>query len=72
MEDYEEKLEQIVENKQYLDDEAFKNVFNYISKNVASVKILDLILKYIKHYPQQILLIPKSNIYFDSTIIILN
>lgn len=72
MEDYEVKLGQIVENKQYLDDEAFKNIFNYINKNVASNKLLDLILKYIEHYPQQILLIPKSNTCSDYIITFLN
>lgn len=72
MEDCDVKLGQIVENKQYLEDEAFKNVLNYINENVVSIKLLDLILKYIEHYPQQILLIPKSNIYFDYIIIFLN
>lgn len=71
MEDYEVRLEQIVENKQHLDDEAFKNMFDYINENIASIKLLDLILKYLKLYPQQILLIPQSNINFDYIIMFL-
>lgn len=64
MEDYEVKLEQIIENKQYMDCETLKNISNYICENNASIKLLYLIKEYLEIYPQQISLIPKSNIHF--------
>lgn len=53
------------DSKQYMDNKQFKNILNYVFENTkpkkASYKLLNLILKYLQNYPQQISLISKSN-----------
>jgi len=60
MNDYQLKLETIVDSKQLLDNGQFKILVKHTYKNV-SYKLLDLVLEYLQNYPHQISLIPKSN-----------
>lgn len=62
MEDYQVKLEKLIENKKYLDDQQFTDIVEYICENFVPSKLLDLISKYLEIYSQQISLIPKSNL----------
>lgn len=55
-------LENLIENKEYLDNERFEIVVERYFKNNASYKSLDLVLKYLENYPQQISLISQSNV----------
>lgn len=58
MEDYQLKLQ----SKQYLDRHSFKKVIKYIYKNDPSIELMDMVLQYLEHYPQQTSLVPISNI----------
>lgn len=62
MEDYQIKLKEFIENKKHLDDEQFTDIVEYICENIASHELLDLVLKYLEIYSQQISCIPKSNL----------
>jgi len=62
MEDYLVKLKEFIENKKYLDDQQFTNIAEYICENIVSYELLDLVLKYLEIYPQQISCIPKSKL----------
>jgi len=62
MEDYQVKLKEFIENKKYLDDQQFKDIAEYICENIVSNELLDLVLKYLEIYSQQISCIPKSNL----------
>lgn len=63
MKDYQVKLKKFVEEKKHLVDQQFTNIVEYICENIVSYELLDLVLKYLEIYPQQISLIPKSNLY---------
>jgi len=62
MEDYLVKLKEFIENKKYLPDQQFTNIAEYICENIVSHELLDLVLKYLDIYSQQIACIPKSNL----------
>lgn len=62
MADYQVQLNILIKNKQYMEIRLFKKIVQYICKNIASYKLLDLVLKYLQNCPQQISLIPKSNV----------
>ncbi|XP_025207586.1 uncharacterized protein LOC112603296 isoform X2 [Melanaphis sacchari] len=59
MKDYQVKLKKSIENKKYLDNQQFTNIIEYICENIVSHEFLDLVLKYLEIYSQQISLIPK-------------
>ncbi|CAI6360685.1 unnamed protein product [Macrosiphum euphorbiae] len=59
MEDYQIKLKEFIENKKHLDDEQFTDIVEYICENIVSHELLDLVLKYLEIYSQQISSIPK-------------
>lgn len=61
---YRVELEKLVEEKKYLEVQGFKNIITFIGRNCASDKLLDIFLEYVKIYPQQIFLIPKSNLLY--------
>lgn len=63
MKDYQVELKKIIEEKKHLVDQQFTNIVEYICENIVSYELLDLVLKYLEIYPQQISLIPKSNLY---------
>lgn len=63
MEDYQLKFEKSIGSKEYVDDKTFKIIAENIGENTASShKLLDLVLKYLEIYPQQVTLIPESNL----------
>jgi len=57
-----------LDSKQYLDCEKFESIINYVTKNVksdeTSYELLDLVLKYLQNYPQQISLVSTSNPHY--------
>lgn len=59
MEDYQVKLKEFIENKKYLDNQQFTDIVEYICENIVSHELLDLVLKYLEIYSQQISCIPK-------------
>ncbi|KAF0767622.1 Nucleolar pre-ribosomal-associated protein 1 [Aphis craccivora] len=59
MKDYQVELKKIIEEKKHLVDQQFTNIVEYICENIVSYELLDLVLKYLEIYPQQISLIPK-------------
>lgn len=59
---YRVKLEKFVEQKKYLGIQEFKNITIFIGRNGASDELLDILLEYLKIYPQQMSLISKSNL----------
>jgi hypothetical protein len=59
---YRAKLENLVKEKKYLELQGFKNIITFIGRNCVSDQLLDIFLEYLKIYPQQIFLIPKSNL----------
>jgi len=61
MEDYQVKFKKIIENKKYLDNQQFTDIVEYICENIVTYELLDLLLKYLEIYSQQISHIPKSN-----------
>lgn len=59
---YKEKLEKSIENKQYLDSYTFADIAKLLCDSNTSQKLFDVVLQYLEYYPQQISLIPKSNL----------
>lgn len=55
------KLVKAVENKEYLDNKILKSI-NHISFNTDCYELLDLVLKYLENYPQQISLLQTSKL----------
>lgn len=64
MDDYQVKLAKIIEEKQFMDGQTFQKLIEYIYENNISSKLMDLVLKYLENYPQQISCVPKSNIEY--------
>lgn len=61
MENYQLKLEDCIKNKQCVDSQLLKNIVEFVSDNITSSSLLDLVLTYLENYPQQVSLISKSN-----------
>jgi len=62
MEDYLVKLKEFIENKKYLNNRQFTDIAEYVCENIVPYELLDLLLKYLEIYSQQISCIPKSNL----------
>jgi len=62
MANYQVKLKEFIENKKYLDNQQFTDIAEYICENIVTYELLDLLLKYLEIYSQQISCIPKSNL----------